>query len=52
MRVLCADSGIEAEAGRKPRKNAEAHTRLKRWTWRRRPLQIIDIKDIPEVDFP
>lgn len=51
MRVLCADSVIEAKAGRKPWKNAEGDTWLKRWTWRRQPLQIIDLKDIPKVDF-
>lgn len=52
MRALCTDSGIEAEAGRNLRKNAESDTRLERWSWRIQLLQIIDIKDIPEVDFP
>ena len=51
-RASCADWQFEAVAGSIMRKNAEDDTRLKCWTWQISLSQIIDIKDIPKVDFP
>jgi hypothetical protein len=48
---MCKQSSSDIARERKIGNNDASHTRLERWSWRRQPLQIIDIKDIPEVDF-